>query len=418
MASDHRATRRLVLGATALGIGAAALTGRARAQGATAAPSAGLGNGGTAPGEALPTSPTGRPQPELTITQPLPEAERLGWAICGLGHFAENQILPAMGGTTRAKLAGFVTGNAQKGRALATHYGVPGDSIYDYDMAGLGADDRIDVVYVITPNSVHVDNVVAALEAGKHVFCEKPLGNSPEECQRMIDAARAAGRSLGVAYRAHFEPNNLAARDLLRNGDLGEVWYASSAHHRPLDPAASQDQWRMQRDIAGGGALVDIGIYCLNGILWFFDEMPDALVASTFSPPDEARFAEVEAIDQVQMTFPSGRRADFSSGYIANRKRITLWGSDAVAELDPATNYAGNRLMVHRASGTLKPQTEPSALQFTGEIDHFCAHVTDGVELLIPAEMGLRDVRLMEAIYRSARSRGWVRLNPDGTVAG
>ncbi|PWN57246.1 gfo/Idh/MocA family oxidoreductase, partial [Chryseobacterium phosphatilyticum] len=142
--------------------------------------------------------------------------------------------------------------------------------------------------------STHAELTVKAFEAGKHVFCEKPMANSPAECQRMIDAAKAAGRKLMIAYRAHWEPHNLRAKAMLDAGELGQVWFATSDHHRPLDPALPRDQWRMKRSVAGGGSLVDIGIYSLNGLQWFFGESPNAVAASMQAPPDDPRFAEVE----------------------------------------------------------------------------------------------------------------------------
>ena len=192
----------------------------------------------------------------------------------------------------------------------------------------------------------------------------------------------------------------------------------ASDHHRPLDPEVERDQWRMVRALAGGGSLMDIGIYSLNGLIWLLDEVPERLVATTFSPetPD-GRFGEIEAIGQVQLVFPSGRRASISSGYVANKKRIDLWGSKAVAVLDPATEYFGNRLTLSTAEGDEMPTpSKPSEQQFTGEIDHFSQAVRDGVPILTPAEMGLRDMHLLEAIYISAERGEWVEVNPDGTL--
>ncbi|WP_420392157.1 Gfo/Idh/MocA family protein [Acuticoccus sp.] len=400
-------TRRTFLKATAVGAGAT-LAGPALAQ---------LGNGAEVPVGDIPNRPVGRPMPALTIDPPLPPSERLGWAICGVGNFAQNRMIPAIGRSSRAKLAGLISGNRDKALSVAERYGVTGDAIYDYAMEGLAEDERIAVVYVITPNGLHAENAVRAFEAGKHVMCEKPMANSPAECQRIIDAARAADRKLMIAYRAHFEPHNVAAKALIDGGALGEVWYATSSHHRPLDPSMPRDQWRMLKDLAGGGSLPDIGIYALNGIIDFFGETPSRLVANTFAPPGDPRFGEVEAIAQAQMIFPSGRRADISSGYIASENRFALIGSEATAELDPATSYEGNRLMVHRAEGSHTLAAGQSITQFPAEVDHFCQAITEDTPIKTPGEMGLRDVRLIEAIYRSAAERRWVDLNPDGTMA-
>ncbi len=394
-------SRRTVMGGLALGLGG------------LVASAASAQTGG-----AIPSTPTGRPQPELESPPPGPADARLGWAVVGLGDFAQGYVLPALSRARFSRAAGLVSGNAQKAATVAGRYGIEDGQVYSYDTMNRMRDDAaIDVAYIVTPNSTHADLTVKALEAGKHVMCEKPMANSPAECQRMIDAARAADRRLMIAYRAHFEPNNLKLKAFLDAGELGEIVFANSDHHRPLDPSLPRDEWRMKKAIAGGGSLVDIGIYSLNGLIWFLGETPSRVAASIFAPPGDPRFAEVEDIAAAQLEFPSGRRIHVSSGYQANKKRIDVFGSKAVAVLDPATAYSGNRLRLTKPEGTLEALVEsPSEVQFTDEIDHLSNAIREGGEVLTPGEMGLRDVRIIEAIYRAAETGRWVELNPDMTI--
>lgn len=378
-----------------------------------------IGTGQAPPVAALPRRAAGRPEPELDAARrSIPPEQRLGWAVCGLGHFAQNHVIPALARARESRLSGLISGNRDKAEAVAAAWGVPAGSIHDYTMSGLSENDGIDIVYVVTPNAIHEENVIAALRAGKHVMCEKPFAHNSASARRMMDAAKAAGRRIMVAYRAQFEPNNIALRTMVRAGALGDVWFATADHHRPLDPSVGRDQWRMVRDLAGGGSMMDIGIYSLNGLIWLLDECPSRLMATTFSPvASDGRFGEVEAIAQVQLVFPSGRRASVSSGYVASKKRIDLWGSKAVAVLDPATEYNGNRLTITTPDGQRIPTPDgPSETQFTGEIDHFSRAVRDGTPIATPAEMGLRDLHLLEAVYRSAEGGRWVDLRPDGTA--
>ena len=409
--------RGFVRGST-LGLGASLIgAGVARAQSTIGQ---GIGSGQKPPAD-LPAKPVGRPEPafDSPSPQPSPVDQQVGWAVCGLGHYANNYAIPAIAESLHGRMTGLVSGNRAKASKVAKAWGVEDDAIFGYDMKGLKGREDIDVVYVITPNAIHERNVVAAVEAGKHVMCEKPFATHPKSAQRMNDAAKANDRKLMVAYRAHFEPHNVKAKELLGKGEFGDVWYASSDHHRPLDPKAARDQWRMVREIAGGGSLVDIGIYALNGIIWLFDETPNRLVAQTFAPKTkDGRFGEVEAIAQVMLEFPSGRRANISSGYVASTKRIDLWGSEAVATLDPATSYEGNQLKVKGKEGAEIPKPRwTSEQQFMGEIDHMSLAVRDGAEISTPGEMGLRDVRIMEAIYTSAERGEWVELEPNGRLA-
>ena len=400
---DPSKSRRLFLAGGAAGLGAAIAGGRAAAQ---------------ADRGAIPTGPVGRPEPKLEEEPPLPLDRRLGWAVVGLGDYAQGYVLPALARARRSRAVALVSGNPEKAKRVAARYGVGENALYGYDTIGrLAGNDAVGVVYIVTANATHAELTVKAFEAGKHVFCEKPMANSPAECQRMIDAAKAAGRKLMIAYRAHWEPHNLRAKAMLDSGELGQVWFASSDHHRPLDPSLPRDQWRMKRDVAGGGSLVDIGIYSLNGLQWFLGESPNAVAATMQAPPGDPRFAEVENVFSAELAFPSGRRATISSGYTASKKRIDLWGERLVATLDPATAYQGNRLVVSNAKKAEEILTEEtSAAQFTGEIDHFSQAVTEGTEVRTPGEMGLRDMRLIEALYRTARERRWLDLNPDMTV--
>ncbi len=398
MSDVLKPNRRLFVGTLALGLGGLVAV-RAGAQ-------------------EIPATPIGRPEPKLESPPPEPEADRLGWAVAGLGDFAQGYVIPkGLGGARKAKLTGLISGNAEKARSVAARHGVPERALYGYDMVRLAEDDTIDVVYVVTPNSTHAELAMRALEAGKHVMCEKPMANTPEECRRMIDAAKAADRRLMVAYRAHFEPNNVWVKEMIEKGEIGPITFASSDHHRPLDLSLPRDEWRAKKAVAGGGSLVDIGIYSLNGVLWFIGENPVRLAATIHSPPGDPRFAEVENQMTAQLVFPSGVTANISSSYTGNVKRIEVFGDKAGAKLDPATAYIGNRLTV--ATGEANEQfvpKEPSEVQFSHEIDHLCDAIRDGAPIATPGEMGLRDINLIHAIYKSAAEGRWVDLAEDGSA--
>ena len=360
----------------------------------------------------IPHEAVGRPQPDLTYELQVPAAKQLGWAVAGVGHYAQNRAIPAIHRSRRARLTALVSGNANKASEVGAAYGVGSDSIYSYDaMDALAHDEAVDVVYVITPNAVHEPIVTRALEADKHVMCEKPFATSSAACQRMIDAAKAADRKLMVAYRAHFEPHNVMAKQLIEDGELGDVWFGTSDHHRVLDPEAERDQWRMVKALSGGGSLPDIGIYAFNGLIWLLGEEPVRVRGSLSSPPGQARFGEVDAFARAEFEFASGKVAQISSGYTGSKKRIDIIGSKATITMDPATAYEGNSLKL--ITGSEKKTIVPDKLtrfQFDDEIDHFCRAIAEGTEIATPGEMGLRDVRIIEAIQRSAETGEWVDL--------
>lgn len=387
---------------------------------AGAAAGAGL-IGGSAQAQGLPDVPahaTGRPFPKAELDMPLPPEERLGWCVVGLGSFALNHVIPAITRSQTARLTALVSGNPDKARRVAGHYGVAEDKIYSYDtMSRIADDEAIDVVYIVLPNGLHAEYTVKAFEAGKHVMCEKPMANTVGECRGMIGAAEAAGRKLMIAYRAHFEPHNMRALKMKQEGDLGTVRLVSGSTMRPIDLSRPRDEWRVIKSLAGGGSMMDIGIYALNGALYFLEEEPVALAASISNPESDPRFREVEDLVTVQLHFPSGALANLSTSFTMEENRIGVLGTKGTALLDPATNYFGDRLEMSDPSGTLQVSVpEPSARQFTGEIDHLSRAVLDGSEIATPGAMGLRDVALIQAIYASAERSEWVDLNADGTM--
>jgi glucose-fructose oxidoreductase len=198
--------------------------------------------------------------PEMEKEMPEAPEKRLGYAIVGLGQFALNQIIPSFAESKSSKLVALVSGKREKALQVADRYGVDQKNIYDYQNFDRIADnDEIDIVYIILPNALHAEYTVRAFKAGKHVLCEKPMAVTAEECETMIRAGREADRKLMIAYRAQYEPYNLEAIRMSREGELGKIRLVTSDHGRILDPKVPADQWRMVKALAGGGSLYDIG---------------------------------------------------------------------------------------------------------------------------------------------------------------
>jgi predicted dehydrogenase len=217
--------------------------------------------------------------------------QRVGFAIVGIGDFATNQIIPSIPETKMCRLAGFVTGDPNKGREFARRFGVKESSVYTYDqMARMADNPEIEVAYIITPNALHRAHTVAAAKAGKHVLCEKPMATKVDDCRAMIAACRDAGRRLMIAYRAQYEPYNLTAVRLCRSGELGKIVSVTSDHGRILKPEEPQDRWRADKELSGGGSLPDIGIYSLQAARYLTGEEPIEITALLEQPEDDPRF--------------------------------------------------------------------------------------------------------------------------------
>jgi len=334
---------------------------------------------------------------------PSGSGKKLGFALCGLGSLSTHQIAPALLKTTRCRLAAIITGTPAKAAGWKAQYGIPDKNIYSYETMHRMADNPdIDVVYVVTPNAIHLDNTLAAAKAGKHVFCEKPMEISPERCQRMIDAVKAAGRTLGVGYRLHFEPNNLECVRIARSRDLGALKVLDAHFGFPVQPGV----WRLNRSLAGGGPLMDVGIYCVQATRYLTGEEPVS-VSATMTRGGDSRFSEVEESIAWQTKFPGGTLAHCATSYnAAPAGYFRGLAEHGWFALDPAFTYDGIRGT--RSDG--KAIDFPEIDQFAAEMDDFAESITSGRPTRVPGEEGLRDVKIMMAIYEAARSGRTVDL--------
>ncbi len=348
------------------------------------------------------TAPTERPAGPTPA--PLPPGQRVGFAVLGLGRLALEEILPAFGESKRAKLVALISGTPDKAKLVASQHGIAPEAVYGYgDWDRIKADAAIQVVYIVTPNALHRESVLAAAAAGKHVLCEKPMATSSADCQAMIEACAKAGRHLMIAYRCQYEPNNRALQDMVRTGQYGAPKLYDAVNTQNM---AAPTQWRLVKRMAGGGALPDIGLYCLNGVRFITGEEPVEVFASTYATPNDPRFREVEEQVSFTLRFPSGLVANCAASYgLHENRRLGLNLPGAAVEFSNAFAYEGQRLQTAHRDGVAEAVVERRISvknQFALELDHMAECVTTGRKPRTPGEEGLADQRIMEAIYRSA----------------
>lgn len=331
-------------------------------------------------------------------------SKKIGFALCGLGNLSTHQLAPALQKTQFCRLTGIVSGHPAKAEQWKAQYNIPDKNIYNYDNLGTMADNPdIDVVYVVTPNGLHADHTIKAARAGKHVLCEKPMEISVDRCRRMIDECNKAGRQLGIGYRLHFEPNNLECVRLAREKVFGELKMIEAGFGgRMNDPNA----WRFNPKLSGGGCLVDVGIYALQAARYLSGEEPIEVSAIT-TVTDPAMFREIEESIVWQMKFPGGLVAQCASTYhFPGMCRFTAFGANGWFELNPAFNYSGIQGRRSDGEAIALPQID----QFAAEMDDFAQCILNNRPTRVPGEEGLRDVKIMTAIYQSARSGRTVSL--------
>ncbi|GAA4493927.1 Gfo/Idh/MocA family oxidoreductase [Hymenobacter ginsengisoli] len=354
-----------------------------------------------------PTDPKADPLPN-------PDApdQRVGYAIVGLGHLTLGEILPAFGQSKHAKPVALVSGDPDKMAKAAKQYGIKPSNCYSYqNYDKLKDNPEVQVIYIVLPNSMHHEFTIRGAKAGKHILCEKPMATSVKECEEMIAACQKANVKLMIAYRIQYEPLNRLAMKSVRDKQYGKVKLLNMVN---TQNQAHDQQWRHKKALAGGGALPDIGLYCLNTSRFLLGEEPEEVFAYTYSTPGDDRFKEIEENVSFTLRFPSGVISQCLSGYGSfNAKSYAVHAETGTIKMDPAFSYKGlKQERVHAPDG--KQQTEqpsnPDKQQFALEIDHMAECVRQNKQPYTPGEEGLQDQRIMEAIYKSAKEGKPVKL--------
>lgn len=330
----------------------------------------------------------------------------LGYAVIGLGHIAQAAVLPAFRNARNARLVALVSDDEDKRRKLSRRYRC---DAYGYDeLEACLARPDVDAVYIALPNDQHADYVVRCARAGVHVLCEKPMAVSEEECLRMIAACDEAGVQLMIAYRLHFEPANLAAVKILESGRIGEPRFFSS----DFSYQVKEDNIRTARERSGGGALWDIGVYCINAARYLLRADPVEVSAVRIDRPGDPRFSEVHEGFSAVLRFPEGRVATFNCSFgAAPTGSWRLVGTKGDLRLDNAYEYVGKRELVATIGEKKRKRTFRQTDQFGPELVAFGQSVLGDRDLEPVGEEGLADVRILEALLRSAREGRAIKLS-------
>ncbi len=343
-------------------------------------------------------------QPGSPPPNPLPWEQRVGVAVVGLGRLSVNQILPAFGTAKNAKLTALVSGSPDKMKTLAAQYGVPDSGCYSYERFDeIVNNPDVQYVYIVLPNAMHRNYVERAARAGKHILCEKPMATNVEDARAMVAVCKEHNVKLMIAYRCQYEPYNLEVVKRLRDGKLGDIRFIEAFN---TQNEGEPDQWRLKAAMAGGGALPDIGLYCLNAARYLTGEEPDQVFAYLRQDKSDPRFREVEEGMSFTLRFPSGVLANCVSSYDAHDdKTFKVHLEKGHITLNGAFEYSGKQLLVTQRAGDATGVEEVKLGekdQFALELDHMAECVMHDITPRTPGEEGLQDQIIMEALYRSA----------------
>lgn len=340
---------------------------------------------------------------------------KTGWAIVGLSKLVMDEVLPAFKLCRYAKLVALVSAHDEKAGDVAKQYGLNEKAIYNYDnFDDIKHNAEIDVVYIVLPNSQHKEFTVRAAAAGKHVLCEKPMATSAEDAQTMIDACSRANKKLMIAYRIQYEPKNRRMMRWARNEKYGRVRLLEGFNGMKVD---DPNQWRLKKSLSGGGPLVDVGVYCINTFRFLLGEEPEAVFATSYATPGDARFKEVEESIMFQLLFPSGVIANGGTSYSvqASSRYRCLADQNAWFGMDPAFPY--NDLKIQLSEGAPNNEDElQEQNQFAVQLDHMSLCVINNEAPYTPGEEGLQDQKIIEAIYKSAHEGKVIELERIDTI--
>jgi predicted dehydrogenase len=328
-------------------------------------------------------------------------AHKIGFAMVGLGRISMQHLAPSLKTSAKCKVTALVSGHRDKAEKMAAEYGIPSKNIYGYENYDAIADNKdIDAVYVALPNSMHAEYTIRAAKAGKHVLCEKPMATTVKDAEAMIAACKKANRKLLIAYRCQYEPTNLRAIDLIKSGKLGKIQAIESANGFNIRAG----EWRVNMKLAGGGPLMDMGVYSLNACRYLTGEEPGEIKADWSVIDKDGRFNEVEENIAWSMKFPSGIVASCNTTYGANMPGFyRVHGSKGMLNVEPAFGYQGLRLTanIQGEPPIDEPNPEKDPAQFTREADHLADCIASGQEPKTSGEEGLRDMKYMMEIYKS-----------------
>lgn len=330
--------------------------------------------------------------------------EKLGVALVGLGYYSTDLLAPALQHTQHCELKGIVTGSPEKIPVWQEKYGIADRNVYNYENLHTVADnDEIDIIYVVLPTGLHAQYSIIAANAGKHVWCEKPMALTATDCQSIIDAAAKNKVQLTVGYRMHHEPNTQKIMRWAKELPLGKIQRIEAA-------AAYRDgrtnHWKFTKKL-GGGAMYDMGVYPLNGIRYAAGAEPITVVQAKQSTTRPEIFSEVDETTEFTLEFANGiiAKGMTSLGQPANKLHVdtaTGW-----YELEPFSSYSG--IKGQASDGTLFDASIP--IQQAKQMDDDALAIKEKTAPLVPGEEGLRDIRIVEAIYKAAATGQSIALD-------
>lgn len=339
----------------------------------------------------------------------------VGYAVLGLGWFAQSAILPAFRNSKKGRLVAVVSGDRSKATDLAKKFRASAAYSYE-DLPACLSNPNVEAVYIASTNLSHAFFATEAANAGRHVLCEKPLASTVEECHQMVEACRASGVRLMVAYRKYFDPAGLELKRLIGSGKLGRLKYIHSAFSLVCRPKANARVWRLDEAAEGGGPLLDLGVYIVSTTGWLLGQEP--LEASAYSwTTDSETFRNVEENIAFRLNFPEGVVVQATASFgAAHSSFVHVHGENGWAAWSPAFEWNKERTLSGKIGDKWFDKNFPVIDELAPEIDAFADSIRRKYNCEPCGAQGLRDVTILAAIDRSAREGRAVPIGRSKTA--
>lgn len=371
----------------------------------------GIGVGASVVMTTLPSFLTETEKVQKTYT-----GKKLNIALCGLGNYAA-RLAEGIKVSEYCNLAGIITGTPSKAETWKKKYNIPEKNVYNYEnFDEIVKNKDIDLVYVVMPNGLHKEFTIRAAKAGKHVITEKPMAISVKDCEEMIKACNDNNVQLAIGYRLHYEPTHLEIKRLGQEKVFGQVRYIEAGLgykiHDPQDTKSTvnfndRTEWRLNKKLSGGGPLMDLGVYCIQASRYVLGEEPISVTAQFGTVYNKQIFTETEESISWQMEFPSGAIASCNTTVAYDIDRFFASADEGSFELSPALSYGP--FEGKSSKGILK---FPVINQQQTQMDEICKVILDNKKLPnhITGEEGLKDIKVINAIYKAAETGKKVSL--------
>ena len=334
------------------------------------------------------------------------QKQKLGVALVGLGYYSTDLLAPALQLTKHCELKGIVTGSPEKAKKWQEQYRIADKHIYDYkSFDKIASNPDIDVIYIVLPPSMHAEYVIRAANTGKHVWCEKPMAMTVAECQSMIDACNKNKVKLSIGYRMHHEPNTQKIIQFRKDKKYGNIIkveaYAGYVDNRT-------NHWKQIKSL-GGGSMYDMGVYPLNATRYVTGEEPIAVTAQQSTTRPEI-YKEVDETMHFNLEFPGGTVADCETSFGKNMNTLKTTCTKGWYKLEPFSGYSG---VQGETSDGIKISAAITEVPYeqVKQMDENALAIMNNKPVLVPGEEGLKDIRVVEAIYRSVKEKGRVTIS-------